>query len=96
MPRTSMTAASRHPSTPAGPPVGIKDIAKALGVSTGTVDRALHAKPGMTDAYQIIAVCSCSLKDADGATRAYARLDEKSRNLVHSLCQKNGISVGAD
>jgi LacI family transcriptional regulator len=28
-------------------PVGIKDIAKALGVSTGTVDRALHAKPGV-------------------------------------------------
>ena len=28
-------------------PVGIKDIASALGVSTGTVDRALHAKPGI-------------------------------------------------
>lgn len=28
-------------------PVGIKDIARALGVSTGTVDRALHAKPGV-------------------------------------------------
>jgi LacI family transcriptional regulator len=27
--------------------VGIKDIAKALGISTGTVDRALHAKPGI-------------------------------------------------
>ena len=25
--------------------VGIKDIARALGISTGTVDRALHAKP---------------------------------------------------
>jgi LacI family transcriptional regulator len=30
-----------------GQPVGIKDIARALGVSTGTVDRALHAKPGV-------------------------------------------------
>lgn len=28
-------------------PIGIKDIAKALGISTGTVDRALHAKPGV-------------------------------------------------
>lgn len=28
-------------------PVGIKDIARALGVSIGTVDRALHAKPGV-------------------------------------------------
>ena len=44
--------------------------------------KALKAKPGMTDAYQVIAVCSCSLKDADGATRAYAKLDDKSRSLV--------------
>jgi LacI family transcriptional regulator len=36
---------SRHDGTRV--PVGIKDIAKALGVSTGTVDRALHAKPGI-------------------------------------------------
>jgi hypothetical protein len=57
--------------------------------------KALRARPGMADAYQIIAVCSCSLRDAEGATRAYARLDEKSRSLVHSLCQKNGITVGA-
>ena len=27
--------------------VGMRDIAKALGVSTGTVDRALHNKPGI-------------------------------------------------
>ena len=46
------------------------------------------------DASQIIAVCSCSLKDVEGATRAYAKLDEKNRNLVHSLCQKNGVIVG--
>jgi pSer/pThr/pTyr-binding forkhead associated (FHA) protein len=58
--------------------------------------KALKAKPGMADAYQIIAVCSCSLKDAESATRAYAKLDEKNRNLVHSLCQKNGIIVGGE
>jgi pSer/pThr/pTyr-binding forkhead associated (FHA) protein len=56
--------------------------------------KALHAKPGMTDAYQIIAVCSCTLKDGEAAGRAYAKLDDKNRNLVHTLCQKNGISVG--
>ncbi|MGH9553212.1 MAG: LacI family DNA-binding transcriptional regulator, partial [Terriglobales bacterium] len=28
-------------------PAGIKDIALALGVSIGTVDRALHARPGI-------------------------------------------------
>ena len=56
--------------------------------------KALHAKPGMTDAYQIIAVCSCTLKDADAASRAYAKLDDKNRNLVRALCQKNGVTVG--
>ena len=56
--------------------------------------KALHAKPGMTDAYQIIAVCSCTLRDADAAGRAYAKLDDKNRSLVRQLCQKNGISVG--
>ena len=58
--------------------------------------KALRAKPGMSDAYQIIAVCSCSLKDVDGASRAYAKLDERNRNLVHSLCQKNGVIVGGE
>src|SRR5436309_16095593 len=37
---------SRHPVSD-GHPIGIKDIAKALDISTGTVDRALHAKPGI-------------------------------------------------
>ena len=55
-----------------------------------------RARPGMTDAFQIIAVCSCSLKDAEGATRAYGKLDDKSRGLVRSLCQRNGIAVGTD
>jgi len=41
-----MSASSRHPHARSRP-VGIKDIARALGVSTGTVDRALHAKPGI-------------------------------------------------
>jgi LacI family transcriptional regulator len=41
-----MSGDSRKPNAPAQP-VGIKDIARALGISTGTVDRALHAKPGV-------------------------------------------------
>jgi hypothetical protein len=56
--------------------------------------RALRAKPGWTDAYQILAVCSCSLKDAASAEHAYARLDDRNRSLVHAVCQKNGITVG--
>src|SRR5438876_12367941 len=30
-----------------GRPVGIKDIAKALGISIGTVDRAIHSRGGI-------------------------------------------------
>ena len=31
-----------------GRPVGIKDIAKALGISIGTVDRAIHSRGGIS------------------------------------------------
>jgi hypothetical protein len=58
--------------------------------------RALKAKPSLTDAYQIITVCSCSLKDAEGAGKAYGKLDDKSRTLARSLCQRNGISLGGE
>jgi LacI family transcriptional regulator len=34
-------------------PIGIKDIARHLGVSTGTVDRALHGKPGINPATRL-------------------------------------------
>jgi LacI family transcriptional regulator len=36
--------------SPLASPVGIKDIARALGISTGTVDRALHGKPEVSPA----------------------------------------------
>jgi hypothetical protein len=58
--------------------------------------KALKARPGLVDAYQVIAVCSCSLKDAESAGRAYAKLDERSRNLVKALCVKHGITVGGE
>ncbi|HJX62534.1 MAG TPA: FHA domain-containing protein [Polyangia bacterium] len=54
--------------------------------------RALRTKPDLTSAYQIIAICSCSLHDSDAALRAYEKLDERNRQLVRSACQKNGIS----
>jgi ABC transport system ATP-binding/permease protein len=66
------------------------------GAAVDLARKALHAKPGMSDAYQVIAVCSCTLKDADAAGRAYAKLDDKNRNLVRALCQKNGVTVGGE
>jgi len=39
---------SSDAKSPPRPPVGIKDIARALGISTGTVDRALHGKPDVS------------------------------------------------
>jgi hypothetical protein len=47
----------------------------------------------MPRAYQIIAVCSCSLRDAEGAAKAYERLDERMKPLVKSACQKGGVTL---
>ncbi|MCG5053494.1 MAG: FHA domain-containing protein [Myxococcales bacterium] len=55
--------------------------------------KALRLKPGLVRAYQIIAVCSCSLRDQAGAVKAYERLDDKNKQLVRSLCERNGISL---
>ena len=69
-------------------------LRQQCGAAMDLSRRALRAKPGWTDACQILAVCSCSLKDAEAAGRAYSRLDDKNRTLVHAVCQKNGIAVG--
>jgi pSer/pThr/pTyr-binding forkhead associated (FHA) protein len=55
--------------------------------------KALRAKPGLTRAYQIIAVCSCSLRDAESATKAYERLDDRNKQLVKQLCAKSGVTI---
>jgi len=53
--------------------------------------QALQTNPGLTSAYQIIAICSCSLDDPDTATGAYVKLDERNKQLVRAVCQRNGI-----
>jgi hypothetical protein len=55
--------------------------------------KALKAKPGAGEAHQIIAVCSCSLKDRDGALKSYLKLDERSRSMVRNICTKNGVDL---
>jgi pSer/pThr/pTyr-binding forkhead associated (FHA) protein len=71
-------------------------LRQQCGAAIDLSRKALRARPGMTDAYQIIAVCSCTLKDAEAAGRAYQKLDDKNRNLVRSLCQKNGVALGGE
>ena len=66
------------------------------GTAIDIARRALKAKPTLTDAYQIITVCSCSLRDAEGAGRAYGKLDDKNRNMARTICQKSGISLGGE
>jgi len=55
--------------------------------------KALRLRPGMARAYQIISVCSCSLRDQASALKAYERLDDKNRQMVRSLCERNGIAL---
>ena len=58
-----------------------------------TSRKALKIRPSATQAYRIIAVCSCSLRDADGATKAYEKVEDRFKSLVKSACQRNGISL---
>jgi pSer/pThr/pTyr-binding forkhead associated (FHA) protein len=104
--KASAAAAAQAPAASAADPEPDPDalmkqareawLHQQCGVAIDISRKALRAKPGMTDAYQIIAVCSCSLKDAEGATRAYLKLEDKSRSLVRSLCQKHGIALAAE
>ncbi len=98
------SAKSKQPAAPAAPAQPDVDPDKLIqqardawlrgqyAVAIDAARRALRAKPGLSSAYQIIAICSCSLHDPDTAYRAYEKLDERNKQLVRSACQKNGIS----
>lgn len=75
----------------------IKDAQQAwfrgqYSLAIDSARKALRVKPGLANAYQIIAVCSCALHDAESAARAFERLDERNKMYVKSACQKNGIA----
>jgi tetratricopeptide (TPR) repeat protein len=89
--------AKPEPGPAADPDKLIKDAQQAWfrGQYTVAIDsarKALRVKSNLTNAYQIIAVCSCALHDADSAAKAYERLDERNKLYVKSACQKSGIS----
>jgi pSer/pThr/pTyr-binding forkhead associated (FHA) protein len=96
-PRAAEPARPAAPAAAADPDKLIKDAQQAWfrGQYAAAVDfarKALRAKPNLTTAYQIIAVCSCALRDAESAARAYQKLDERNKSYVKSACQKSGIS----
>jgi ABC transport system ATP-binding/permease protein len=75
----------------------IKDAQQAwfrgqYGAAVDSARKALRARPNLTNAYQIIAVCSCALHDAESAAKAFEKLDERNKQYVKSACQKNGIA----
>jgi pSer/pThr/pTyr-binding forkhead associated (FHA) protein len=75
----------------------IKDAQQAwfrgqYGAAIDSARKALRARPNLTNAYQIIAVCSCALHDAESAARAFEKLDERNKQYVKSACQKSGIA----
>jgi ABC transport system ATP-binding/permease protein len=75
----------------------IKDAQQAWlrgqhGQAIDAARKALRVKPNLTNAYQIIAICSCALHDADSAAKAYEKLDERNKVYVKTSCQKNGIT----
>jgi pSer/pThr/pTyr-binding forkhead associated (FHA) protein/tetratricopeptide (TPR) repeat protein len=92
-------AETPKPETTGGvdPEKSIKDAQQAwfrgqYAAAIENARKALRVKPGLTNAYQIIAVCSCALHDADSAAKAFEKLDERNKLYVKSACQKNGIS----
>lgn len=96
---SSSGSAKPAPPAEAGDPKLLVDAGRQAwvrGQYAAAIDsarKALKLKPGYTDAYLIIAVASCSLRDGDGATRAYGKLDDKMKGMVRSSCQKNGITL---
>jgi hypothetical protein len=102
-PASARPAAARTPSEGPAPSSADGDAlmqeaqdAWLKGQYSAAIDasrKALRAKPGLTRAYQIIAVCSCSLRDAESANKAYERLDDRNKQLVKQLCAKSGITI---
>ncbi len=96
-PRSEVEPSGPEPAPVADPDKLIKDAQQAWfrGQYAAAIDsarRALRVKPNLTNAYQIIAVCSCALHDAGSAAKAFERLDERNKLYVKSACQKSGIS----
>jgi LacI family transcriptional regulator len=85
----SSAGAPRKPSRPAAASAGrkaagIKDIAKAAGVSIGTVDRALHARAGISAATRARILKTASrLGYRRNLAASYLKLGRQRKILMH-------------
>jgi LacI family transcriptional regulator len=65
-------------------PVGIKEIAKSLGISIGTVDRALHARPGISPGTRArVLKKAAELNYRPNAAARSLKLNRRLRIAVH-------------
>ncbi|MBV8820475.1 MAG: LacI family DNA-binding transcriptional regulator, partial [Acidobacteriaceae bacterium] len=65
-------------------PAGIKDIADALGVSIGTVDRALHGRPGINPLTRArVLKMAQTLQYRPNVAARHLKLNKKLRISVH-------------
>jgi hypothetical protein len=64
--------------------------------AVGKAQAALKATPTAaqaTQAYEIIATCSCALRKRDAALAAASHLDSARRNLVKAACEKSWAPI---
>jgi pSer/pThr/pTyr-binding forkhead associated (FHA) protein/tetratricopeptide (TPR) repeat protein len=104
-PRPAAARPAAAPPPPPAPPAEVGDPDALIQEATQswlrgqyaaaieTSRKALRIRPNTVRAYQIIAVCSCNLRDTDSATKAYEKLEERMKPLVKSACAKNGINL---
>jgi hypothetical protein len=57
---------------------------------------ALTLSPDLPLAYQIITLCSCALHRDEDAKQVAVHLDPAKRNLVRTLCAKDGVVLDSE
>ena len=102
-PPPSKTAAEPEPTAPSPPSAAdlVREAqqARARGhhaLAIGKAEEALKAdpKPAQTmQAYEIIGISSCAIRDADAARAAASHLSDAKRDSVKAACEKRGVTI---
>jgi pSer/pThr/pTyr-binding forkhead associated (FHA) protein len=56
-------------------------------------DLAMPITKGLPKAWRIVGASSCFLKDKDGATKAFNKLDSQGKQFLKYVCSRNGMTV---